>query len=167
MTLFRPFLHLGFSIFFFFFCRYWEKCSLCFRAFQYWRLHSLSFLFTLWSETSGNRCDICHPTLSIQFHNNCSIIAHNLQAALCQLLFLLCHLFIFLSTLSVYPHRKKNAKGWYSSGAGKNHCMASHLLYIGRARAHWIAARARAAFVNKVDIFSQDNYGAHPTVHLF
>lgn len=49
----------------------------------------------------------------------------------------------------------------------KNHCMASHLLYIRRAQAHWIAARARVAFVNKVDIFSQDNYGAHPTVHLF
>lgn len=84
-----------------------DECRPCFSLLSS-RGYCTVYLFYLPCDPKpGNRCDICHPTLSIQFHNNCSITAHNLQAALRQLHFLLSHLFIFLSTLFAYPWREK------------------------------------------------------------
>lgn len=117
----------------------------------------------------GNHCDICHPTLSIQFHNNCSITTHNLQAPVCQLHFLLSHLFIFPSTHSAYPQSEK-MRVWYPLSVGESHFGGSRLAdpCIWSVLAHWILLGFSLGHICKQGWhLSGSNYHAHPTVHLF
>lgn len=65
------------------------------------------YLFYLPFDPKPVAIAVTFVTQHFQFNFNCTIVAHNLQATLCQLLFLLCPLFIFLSTLFVDPLSKK------------------------------------------------------------
>lgn len=146
----------------FIFGEYKEKCCLCIPSLSSCGYCTVHLFYLPCDPKPGNRCDICHPTLSIQFHNNCSITTHNLQAPVCQLHFLLSYLFIFPSTHSAHLQSEK-MRVWYPLSAVESDFGGSHLadLCIWSVLAHWIL---RATFVNKVDILL---YHAHGTVHLF
>lgn len=149
----------------FIFGEYKEKCCPCFPSLSscgYCTVH----LFYLPSDPKpGNRCDICHPTLSIQFHNNCSITTHNLQAPVCQHHFLLSYLFIFPSTHSAYPQKWENAGLISSERSGKSlwKLQFSRSVYMKR-----VGSLNSSGHICKQGWhLSGSNCHAHRTVHLF
>lgn len=136
-----------------------KKCWPCYSLLSSHGYCTVHLFYLPYDPKPGKRCDICHPTLSIQFHNNCSITTHNLQAPVCQLHFLLSHLFIFPSTHSEYPH-----SGLISSerrGKSLRRFPFSRFVY----KKHVALLNSSGHICKQGWHLSGSNYHAHPTVH--